>query len=198
MKYASWEQRILRENDLSARIIAFLATARTAARIEGRVAFAMPDLDDMTKRYAGCRAGMALLHQWERQRHHDSARYVAISPPRLIIDDAWLADREQAPIPHVELWMARTADGLPPLGDEPATLNPRIIEGLRLREIDGAIVRPPNPYRLGQEVRMAGGPFDGLVAKIIALDERDRVVVLLDLLSRSVKAHVTVEQLRAC
>ncbi|HNR99571.1 MAG TPA: hypothetical protein PKX48_00115 [Planctomycetota bacterium] len=122
MKYASWEQRILRENDLSARIIAFLATARTAARIEGRVAFAMPDLDDMTKRYAGCRAGMALLHQWERQRHHDSARYVAISPPRLIIDDAWLADREQAPIPHVELWMARTADGLPPLGDEPATL----------------------------------------------------------------------------
>jgi len=82
-------------------------------------------------------------------------------------------------------------------GDEPAMLDPRIIEGLRLREIDGAIVRPPNPYQVGQDVRLAGGPLDGLVAKIIVLDERDRVVVLLDLLSRSVKAHVTVEQLRA-
>jgi transcriptional antiterminator RfaH len=82
-------------------------------------------------------------------------------------------------------------------GDEPARLDDRLIESLRLREIDGAIVRLPSPYRIGQEVQMAGGPLDGLVAKIIALDETDRVVVLLDFLSRSVKARVTVDQLRA-
>ncbi|HAK97624.1 MAG TPA: hypothetical protein DCM87_22190 [Planctomycetes bacterium] len=76
----------------------------------------------MTKRYAGCRAGLALLHHWERQRHQESARYVTISPPQLVIDDAWLAEREQAPIPHVELWIARTADDLPPHGDESAAL----------------------------------------------------------------------------
>ena len=100
----------------------FLASARKSVHIDRHVAFAIPDLADITKRYAGCRAGLALLHQWERQRHQDSARYAAISSPQLVIDDAWLADREQAPIPRVQVWIARTADDLPPRGDESAAL----------------------------------------------------------------------------
>lgn len=122
MKYAGWEQRLLRENDLSAEVAAFLASARKTVHIDRHVAFAIPELADVTKRYAGCRAGLSLLHLWERQRHQDASRYVAISTPQLVIDDAWLAEREQAPIPHVQLWIARTADDLPPRGDESATL----------------------------------------------------------------------------
>ncbi len=122
MKYVNWEQRLLRENDLSAEVSAFRACARKFVHIDRHVAFGFPELEDMTKRYAGCRAGLALLHHWERQRHEESARYVAISPSQLVIDDAWLAEREQAPIPHVQLWIARTADDLPPRGDETAAL----------------------------------------------------------------------------
>lgn len=81
-------------------------------------------------------------------------------------------------------------------GDAPSRLDPRIIASLRAREVDGAIIRPTSPFQVGQDVKMAGGPFDGLVAKIVALDEKDRVIVLLDLLSRPVKTHATTAQLR--
>ena len=42
----------------------------------------------------------------------------------------------------------------------------------------------------GQQVRLAGGTFDGLVASILELDEKDRLVVLLELLRRPVKVKV--------
>jgi transcriptional antiterminator RfaH len=75
-------------------------------------------------------------------------------------------------------------------GDRPALLEDAFIEGIRAREIDGAIVRPDAPYERGQQVRMVGGAFDGLVATIIEMDEKDRLVVLMDLLNRPVKVRV--------
>jgi transcriptional antiterminator RfaH len=71
-------------------------------------------------------------------------------------------------------------------GDIPSRLDGRFITSLRAREIDGAIVRPTNPYSVGQTVKIAGGAFDGLAAEIIAMDERDRIIVLLDFLNRAV------------
>lgn len=64
------------------------------------------------------------------------------------------------------------------------------IAGLKAREMDGIIVRPAEPYRLGQQVRLRGGPLDGLVATIIEMDEKDRLVVLMELLNQSVKVKV--------
>jgi transcriptional antiterminator RfaH len=81
-------------------------------------------------------------------------------------------------------------------GDAPSRLDPGVIDSLHAREVAGAIVRPSRPFEVGQEVRMAGGAFDGFVATILALDEKDRVVLLLDLLNRPVKAHASVTQLR--
>ncbi len=80
-------------------------------------------------------------------------------------------------------------------GDEPALLPDDFVHGLRMREVDGAIVRPATDYKIGQPVRMAGGAFDGLVATIIDMDEKDRLVVLLDLLSRKVKVQVESSQI---
>jgi transcriptional antiterminator RfaH len=64
------------------------------------------------------------------------------------------------------------------------------IRSLQAREIDGAIIRPENPYTVGQEVRVSGGAFDGLVATIIEMDEKDRLVVLMNLLNRPVKVKL--------
>jgi transcriptional antiterminator RfaH len=75
-------------------------------------------------------------------------------------------------------------------GGSPSTLKNEFIESLRAREVDGAISRPVVPYRVGQRVRLNRGAFDGLVATIIDIDERDRVVILLDLLSRPVRVNV--------
>jgi transcriptional antiterminator RfaH len=72
-------------------------------------------------------------------------------------------------------------------GDEPSFIADAFIAGLRTREVDGAIVRPPTPYQVGQEVRIAGGPFDGFIATILDLDEKDRMLVLLDVMHRGIK-----------
>ena len=37
---------------------------------------------------------------------------------------------------------------------------------------------------------MAGGAFDGLLATIVAMDDRDRLTVLMQLLNRAVKIKV--------
>lgn len=78
-------------------------------------------------------------------------------------------------------------------GEEPSVLRGEIVESLRTREIDGAIVRPCEPYRIGQRVRITKGSLDGLVATIVDLDEKDRVVVLLDMLSRPVRVNLKVD-----
>jgi len=80
-------------------------------------------------------------------------------------------------------------------GDRPSLVDQRFIQALRAREVDGAIVRPPVPYQIGQQVQVVTGPCDGLVATILGLDEKDRITVLLDLMSRRVKAHLDSTQI---
>ena len=75
-------------------------------------------------------------------------------------------------------------------GDRPSLLDQRFIRALQAREVDGAVVRPPVPYQIGQQVQVVVGPFEGLVATILSLDEKNRVTVLLDLMNRRVKAHL--------
>lgn len=79
-------------------------------------------------------------------------------------------------------------------GDQPSLLDPRFIAGLRAREVDGAIVRPQEPYELGQQVEIAGGPFDGILARIVEMPEKDRLVVLIDLLNQSVRLDLGADQ----
>jgi hypothetical protein len=122
MKCDAWVKRLLLENDLSTEVAAFLACTRTHATIDRYVAVAMPEVEDMPRRYAACRAGLALLHQWARQRQKEFAKYVVMSSPELVIDDAWLADRERAPLPHVRVAFARADDDLPSFQGEDAAL----------------------------------------------------------------------------
>ena len=80
-------------------------------------------------------------------------------------------------------------------GDRLSLIEDGFIQSLRAREVEGVIARPESPYRVGQEVRLAGGAFDGLVATIIEMDDRDRLVVLMDLLNRPVKVKVDERQI---
>ncbi len=80
-------------------------------------------------------------------------------------------------------------------GDRLSLIDDAFVQSLKSRERDGVIVRPESPYRVGQEVRMACGPFDGLVATIIDMHERDRLTVLVGLLSRAVKVQIDDRQI---
>lgn len=79
-------------------------------------------------------------------------------------------------------------------GDKPSILDDGFVEDLQAREVEGVIEapggRPRQTFEIGQEVRLAGGPFDGLIAKIIQMDEKDRLVVLMDLLNRPTRVKV--------
>lgn len=80
-------------------------------------------------------------------------------------------------------------------GDRLSLLANEFVQALKSREIDGAIARPASPYRVGQEVRIAGGAFDGLIATIIDMNEMDRMTVLMDLLNRPVKVRLEEQQI---
>ncbi len=82
-------------------------------------------------------------------------------------------------------------------GERPATIPDEFIDSLKAREIEGAIIRPASPYKIGRQVRVAGGAFDGLVATIVEMDERDRLVVLMDILSQLVNVKLSAHQVVA-
>lgn len=82
-------------------------------------------------------------------------------------------------------------------GDRPAFLDHGFVAGLRAREVDGVISKPTSPYRVGQEVRLSGGPFDGLIATIIEMGDKDRLVLLTSLLNQNVRLKVTSANVRA-
>jgi transcriptional antiterminator RfaH len=82
-------------------------------------------------------------------------------------------------------------------GDRPGLLHSDFIESLKAREVEGVIVRPREPYQVGQKVLLTGGAFEGISATIIELNENDRVVVLMEILSRSVKIKVDSKKMLA-
>jgi len=81
------------------------------------------------------------------------------------------------------------------VGERPSLIDNAFVEGLKARERDGVIARPESPFQVGQEVRMAGGAFDGLVATVIGMGEKDRLTVLLQLLSRAVRVELGAQDL---
>ncbi len=80
-------------------------------------------------------------------------------------------------------------------GDQPSLLCGSFIEGLRARESAGVICAPAAALAVGQQVAIQGGPLDGLVGKIIELREKDRVLVLLNLLEQQTRTHVHADML---
>jgi transcriptional antiterminator RfaH len=71
-------------------------------------------------------------------------------------------------------------------GTQLSFLPTAFIAELKLR-VSAGVSSPAAPqYNLGQRVRIAGGAFEGLVVTIVAMDEKDRLVVLMDLLKQTV------------
>jgi transcriptional antiterminator RfaH len=80
-------------------------------------------------------------------------------------------------------------------GEKLGWVDSGFIDCLKQREKDGLILRPASPFELGQQVRVTSGPFDGVIATIVSMSEKDRLIVLMDLLSRKVQVHMTSDQL---
>lgn len=75
-------------------------------------------------------------------------------------------------------------------GDTLAFLPPEFVESLKARETSGVISRSGAPFKQGQEVAINGGQFEGLVGRIVEIRERERIILLLNLLNRQTKVNV--------
>ncbi len=80
-------------------------------------------------------------------------------------------------------------------GDKVSLLDDAFVQAIRAREVDGVVSRPVSPYQEGQEVRVSGGAFDGLVATIVEMHPPDRLTVLMQLLNRTVKVRLDEGQI---
>lgn len=81
--------------------------------------------------------------------------------------------------------------GLVRAGEEPAPVASDIIAALRAQESCGgfeAIGR--RSLRIGELVRISAGAFEDMIGRLVELRDRDRVVILLDLLGRTVRTQV--------
>jgi transcriptional antiterminator RfaH len=77
-------------------------------------------------------------------------------------------------------------------GDEPNPVATQIVTGLQEQEMAGVFDRlgRGESLRLGELVRVSAGAFQDMIGRLVELRDQDRVVVLLELLGRTVRAQL--------
>jgi transcriptional antiterminator RfaH len=66
---------------------------------------------------------------------------------------------------------------------------------LRAREVEGVLRKPRDPLEVGQRVTVQGTAFGGLVGQIIELRDKDRVMILLELLDKQTRVQLRTDNL---
>ena len=84
-------------------------------------------------------------------------------------------------------------------GDEPVPVPSEVVAAIRERERAGNFDRLNHQHSLrpGEFVRVTTGAFEDMVGRLIDLRAQDRVVVLLELLGRAVRAQLLAEAVEA-
>ena len=77
-------------------------------------------------------------------------------------------------------------------GDSLGLLPHGFVESLRSYEVEGAVslCYPPSSFAPGDRVRLCDGPFEGLIATVLAVEEHARLQILMHLLNWGVKVRV--------
>ncbi len=77
-------------------------------------------------------------------------------------------------------------------GERPTPVPPGIVEAIRAGEDDGRFDQTVDAATLrdGDRVRVVDGPFADLIGRFCGLADTERVIVLLDMLGRQVRARM--------
>jgi transcriptional antiterminator RfaH len=81
-------------------------------------------------------------------------------------------------------------------GSEPAPVPPQVVRSLRAREDDNGYVKLEKrpKFALGDKVRVIAGAFAENLALFEGLADRDRIVILLDMLGRKVCVSIEADK----
>ena len=134
------------------------------------------------------------LPQYRKRRRH-ARRIDTVNAPlfsRYIFLQADLAQTG-----HRVINSAPGVVGLVDFGGAPALVSDRIIDEIRTREHDDGYVRLEDWRRLqpGDSVRLTGGPLSNLGGLFSEDAGNGRIVVLLNLLGRTVRAQVAADSI---
>lgn len=83
------------------------------------------------------------------------------------------------------------------VGERPGIVPAGFIDALQARETDGVVTAWRDPLHCGQQVQLRSGALEGLVGTIVEMDEKDRIVVLMQMLNQHVRVKVDRRQLAA-
>jgi len=83
-------------------------------------------------------------------------------------------------------------------GDMPAALPPGLVERMRALSTNDGLVAPPDALKVGQTAKIVGGAFDGWIGQVQSVaDSQQRVVLLVDLMSRATRLEVPRDNIAA-
>jgi transcriptional antiterminator RfaH len=133
------------------------------------------------------RLSAALSHEGEHARR----RQIVLRPlfPRYLF-----AGIDRATMPWRPILSTVGVTDVVRAGDEPAAV-PAEIAAIRERETTGALDRLDSRQllRLGELVCVTTGAFEDMVGRLVELRDQDRIVVLLELLGRAVRAQLRAD-----
>ena len=84
-------------------------------------------------------------------------------------------------------------------GDEPAQVARGVIEALRQRQDEHGFIRleTRRQFALGDQIKVLDGPFSACLGLYEGMTDNERVVILLDLLGRKVRALIGRDSIAA-
>lgn len=100
------------------------------------------------------------------------------------------------PLQHRRVGHSSGIQGIVQFGDYVATLDPGTVEALQQKTGEEEILTIDPEIQVGQSVRIAEGPFQGLEALVTRLlPAKERVRVLLEFLGRSVETEISTPKI---
>ena len=134
----------------------------------------------------------AYLPRYRAKVSHARRRQIVLRPlfPRYLF-----AGIDRAAMPWRPILSTVGVTDVVRAGDEPAPVPAEIVTAIRERENTGAFDRLDSRQvsRLGELVRVTTGAFEDMVGRLVELRDQDRIVVLLELLGRAVRAQLRAE-----
>jgi transcriptional antiterminator RfaH len=83
-------------------------------------------------------------------------------------------------------------------GDAPLSVPDGLVEQIMQRcDASDIVVLPRRPFAAGEVIRVGAGPFADFEGLFQTMSGRDRVVLLINMLGRKVRASVSLEELAA-
>ena len=134
----------------------------------------------------------AYLPRYRTKVSHARRRQIVLRPlfPRYLF-----AGIDRATMPWRPILSTVGVTDIVRAGDEPTLVAAKIVTVILERENAGAFdwLDSRQLLRLGDLVRVTTGAFEDMVGRLVELRDQDRIVVLLELLGRAVRAQLRAE-----